>query len=57
MPYSPPKREAKEKLGKMIDITIEETYTEEINNEDIYGTLAKKLFYNDVIRDRSVVYD
>ena len=45
------------KLGKVIDIIIEETYTEEINSKDIYGTLAKKLFFERVLKDRSVVYD
>lgn len=49
--------ELEEKLGKIIDIVIEETYTDEINNEDLYGTLAKKIFYKEVMKDRSVVYD
>ena len=46
-----------EKLEKGIDIIIEETYTEEINSKDIYGTLAKKIFFENILRDRSVVYD
>lgn len=49
--------ELEEKLEKVVDIVIEETYTDEINNEDIYGTLAKKIFYKEVVKDRSVVYD
>ena len=49
--------ELEEKLEKAVDIIIEETYTNEINSEDIYGTLAKKIFYNEVIKDRCVVYD
>lgn len=49
--------ELEEKLGKVIDIIIEETYTEEINEKDIYGTLAKKIFYKEIMKDRSVVYD
>lgn len=49
--------ELEEKLKKKIDIVIEETYTKEINQKDIYGTLAKKIFFEQVKRDRSVVYE
>lgn len=49
--------ELERKLGKKIDIIIEETYTKEIDSKDVYGTLAKKIFMKEVMRDRSVVYD
>lgn len=49
--------ELEKKLEKNIDIIIEETYTEEINKKDVYGTLAKKIFYNEILKDRSVVYE
>ena len=37
--------ELEEKLKKPIDVIVEETYTEEINPKDVYGTLAKKIFF------------
>ena len=37
--------ELEEKLKKPIDVIVEETYTEEINLKDVYGTLAKKIFF------------
>ena len=49
--------ELEEKLRKKIDIVIEETYTKEINPKDIYGTLAKRMFLEQVMKDRSVVYE
>ena len=49
--------ELEEKLGKKIDIILEETYTEEINDKDIYGALAKKIFLEEILKDRSLVYD
>ena len=49
--------ELEEKLKKKIDIIIEETYTKEINPKDIYGTLAKRMFLEQVMKDRSVVYE
>ena len=36
---------------------LEETYTEEINDKDIYGALAKKIFLEEILKDRSLVYD
>lgn len=48
--------ELEEKLGKVIDIILEETYTEEIDEKDIYGTLAKKMFLKEIVKDRSIVY-
>lgn len=44
--------ELEEALKKSVDVVIEETYTEQIKNENKYGKLAKELFYNEVKKDR-----
>lgn len=44
-------------LNKKIDVIIEETYTQEIMNENKYGKLAKEIFYKEVQKDRRLLYD
>ena len=49
--------ELKQVLNKEVDVVIEETYTKELMNENKYGKLAKELFYEQVQKDRRVLYD
>ena len=49
--------ELKQVLNKKVNVVIEETYTKELMNENKYGKLAKELFYEQVQKDRGVLYD
>ncbi len=49
--------ELEKALNKKIDVIIEETYTQEITNENKYGKLAKKIFYEEIQKDRRILYD
>ncbi len=49
--------ELEKALNKKIDVIIEETYTQEIMNENKYGKLAKEIFYKEVQKDRRILYD
>lgn len=49
--------ELQELLHKKIDIIIEETYLDEAVEENKYGKLAKELFFEQVKKDRRVLYD
>lgn len=49
--------ELEKALNKKIDIVIEETYTKELESENKYGKLAKEIFFNEVLKDRRVLYD
>lgn len=49
--------ELKSLLGKKVDIVTEETYLDDSVAENKYGKLAKEIFYNQVLKDRRVLYD
>lgn len=49
--------ELKSVLGKKVDIVTEETYLDDGVAENKYGKLAKEIFYNQVLKDRRVLYD
>lgn len=49
--------ELQEALNKNVDVIIEETYLDNIIEENKYGKLAKELFYRQVKKDRRVLYD
>lgn len=44
-------------LNKKVDVITEETYTEDIKSENKYGKLAKKIFYEQVKKDRRKLID
>ena len=46
-----------EALKKDVDVIIEETYLDDTAEENKYGKLAKELFYEQVKKDRRVLYD
>ena len=49
--------ELREILDKDVDVITEETYLDNTIEENKYGKLAKELFYNQVKKDRRVLYD
>lgn len=49
--------ELQEALHKNIDVVTEETYLDDTVEENKYGKLAKELFYEQVKKDRRVLYD
>ena len=49
--------ELEKALDKEVDVITEETYLEEIESENKYGKLAKKMFYEQVIKDRRKLID
>ena len=49
--------ELQEALHKNIDVVTEETYLDDIVEENKYGKLAKELFYERVKKERKVLYD
>ncbi len=49
--------ELKKALNKNVDVIIEETYLDDTVKENKYGKLAKDLFFNQVKKDRRLLYD
>ncbi len=49
--------ELQEILHKNVDVITEETYLDDAIEENKYGKLAKKLFYEQVKKDRRILYD
>lgn len=49
--------ELEKALHKNVDVVTEETYLDDAVEENKYGKLAKKLFYEQVKKDRRVLYD
>lgn len=43
-------------LHKELDLVTEETYTEQIKYDNEYGRKAKEIFYNQVKKDRRLIY-
>lgn len=49
--------ELQEALNKNVDVIIEETYLDDSVEENKYGKLAKNIFYEQVKKDRRILYD
>jgi len=43
-------------LDKCVDVITQETYTEQTKGDNKYGKLAKKLFYDEVKKDRREIF-
>lgn len=48
--------ELQEILNKNVDVVTEETYVDDTIEDNKYGKLAKDIFYNQVKKDRRVLY-
>ena len=48
--------ELKKTLNKNVDVITEETYLDNTVEDNKYGKLAKDIFYNQVKKDRRVLY-
>ena len=48
--------ELQETLNKNVDVITEETYLDNTVEDNKYGRLAKDIFYNQVKKDRRVLY-
>ena len=49
--------EIEQALKKQIDIVIEETYTKDVNYDSETIKLAKKIFYNEIKKERLSIYE
>ena len=48
--------ELQEALNKNVDVIIEETYLDNAVEENKYGKLAKDLFFQQIQKDRRIIY-
>ncbi len=49
--------ELQQALSKEVDVITEETYLDDVVEDNKYGKLAKELFYKQVKNERLVLYD